>query len=207
MKFILLVLALVAVISVPAQKHFRLDHASKSVDVDLDVGKCDADRSICGPVTVSFLRKGDAKPFQLIRLAQTQMWDPEPQANVTNRYDDQSVVNFGDFNFDGTEDVAICDGNNGGYGMPSYRVYIYSKPLKRFVYSRSFTRMNSGGLGMFEVDQKKKMLMVYTKSGCCWHQTGGLMSTAETPEGCMNLPRTPQASRNPIASCLRPESS
>jgi hypothetical protein len=97
----------------------------------------------------------------------------EPKANITRRYDDQSVINFGDFNFDGWQDVAICDGTNGGYGMPSYRVYIYSNSTRRFVYSRPFTRMNDGGLGMFETNRKKKMHFVYTKSGCCWHQTQG----------------------------------
>ena len=84
-----------------------------------------------------------------------------------------STINFGDFNFDGSDDVAICDGSNGGYGMPSYRVYLYSKTKMRFVYSRSFTRMNYGGLGMFETDKKKHRHYVFTKSGCCWHQTQG----------------------------------
>jgi len=161
-------------VTASGQKSFRLNDASKSVDVVINIGKCESNLgSICGPVRIDFLRKGKQKPFQSIGLPRTSMWDPEPKANITRRYDDQSTINFGDFNFDGAVDVAICDGTNGGYGMPSYRVYIYSKSTNRFLFSRSFTKMNYGGLGMFETDQKKKMHFVFTKSGCCWHQTQG----------------------------------
>lgn len=153
----------------------RLNDASRMVDVDLDVGHCEdgVHRGRCGPLKVKFFRKNAHRSFQTIILPRTDMWDLVPKANVINRYDDQSVINFDDFNFDGTDDVAICDGTKGGYGMPSYRIYLYSKTNKRFVFSHSFTRMNYGGLGMFETDRKKKMHFVYTKSGCCWHQTQG----------------------------------
>ena len=161
--------------NIEAQTKFRLNDASRLVDVELDVGICDDGINLgrCGPLTVRFFRKDQKASFQTIRLPRTNMWDNPPKANVTRRYDDQSVINFGDFNFDGIDDIAICDGTNGGYGMPSYRIYLYSKTRKRFEYSRSFTRMNEGGLGMFETDPNKKIHFVSTKSGCCWHQTEG----------------------------------
>lgn len=159
-------------VSLYGQGRFKLTDASKFVDVQIDVNKCDQ-YSTCGPMYVSFFHKGRSTRFQTIRLRKTQMWDRIPKANVINRYDDQSVINFGDFNFDGVDDVAICDGSDGGYGMPSYRVYLFSKTKHRFVYSRSFTRMNYGGLGMFETNRRKKMHFVFTKSGCCWHQMQG----------------------------------
>lgn len=176
MKILILsVLSILLATVSPAQNRFRLNDASRVVDVVLDVGKCSegADHGRCGPIKVRFFRKNARRSFQTITLPTTDMWDPQPKANVTNRYDDQSVINFDDFNFDGIDDVAICDGTNGGYGMPSYRIYLYSKTQRRFVFSRSFTRMNYGGLGMFETNSKKKMHFVYTKSGCCWHQTQG----------------------------------
>ncbi|MGH9820344.1 MAG: XAC2610-related protein [Pyrinomonadaceae bacterium] len=104
------------------------------------------------------------------------------------------MVNFGDFNFDGSEDVAICDGSNGGYGMPSYQVFIYSTRLKKFVRSASFTKMNSGGLGMFEIDNRKKMLMVFSKSGCCWHRTEGFAVIGGRPKKVYEF--TEDATRN-----------
>lgn len=171
MKVSPLLIFLLFTISVGAQSKFRLEDASKLVDVSIDVGTCKDGR--CGPLNVEFFRKGEPKAFQAIRLAQTEMWDDEPKANVINRYDDQSVINFHDFNFDGNEDVAICDGSNGGYGAPSYRVYLYNASTRRYVYAPAFTKMNAGGLGMFETDDQKKMNLVSIKSGCCWHQTLG----------------------------------
>jgi hypothetical protein len=154
-----------------AQKHFKMTNASKAVDVTIDFPRC-ADQDNCGPVNFAFFRKGSSQPFQKIRVASTTMWDIEPNANETNLYDQQSTLNFGDFNFDGSEDVAVSDGNNGGYGGPSYRVYLYSNSSKRYVYSKAFTDLNQdGNLGFFEIDKKKKTLTRYTKDGCCWHQT------------------------------------
>lgn len=89
-------------------------------------------------------------------------------------YDEQSVLHFEDFNFDGQKDLALNDGNFGGYGGPSYQVYLFSKSKNKFVHSKSFTNLSQGaGLGMFEVNSKQKMLYVDSKSGCCWHQKEG----------------------------------
>ncbi len=175
MKTLTFALILFVTVAVQGQRNFRLNDASKKVDVSIDVGKCDrGDSGMCGPVTVRFFRKSSTKPFQRILLDRTSMWNPTPKANVINRYDDQSVINFGDFNLDGAEDVAICDGSNGGYGGPSYQVYIYSVRSKKFVHSKAFTKLGQGmNLGMFETDKKKQMHYVYSKSGCCWHQTEG----------------------------------
>lgn len=156
-----------------AQSSFRLNDASRNVDIGIDVGKA-PDRFALPSATYKFYRKGAKTPFQTVSVSRIEMWDVEPKANVTLLYDDQSVVNFGDFNFDGVEDVALNDGKGGGYGMPSYRVYLYSNRLRRFVLSRPVTRINqAGNLGFMEIDRKKRMLYRYTKSGCCWHQTEG----------------------------------
>lgn len=175
MKTVSLLAILFLATAAAAQKQFRLNNASKTVDVGLEVGTCSiGDHGRCEPLTVTFFRKNALKPFQTMRLPETSMWAPEPKANVIRRYDDQSVINFSDYNFDGSEDVAICDGTNGGYGMPSYRVYLYNAGTKRFVHSPAFTRLGQGpSLGMFETDKPKKIHFVYSKSGCCWHQTEG----------------------------------
>ena len=94
----------------------------------------------------------------------------KPLTNVTMLYDNQSVVDIGDFNFDGMEDVAICNGGNGSYGMPSYNIYLSSRTVKKFVYDTAFSKL-AGHLGMFTVDTKNKTLETFDKSGCCWHIT------------------------------------
>ncbi len=68
------------------------------------------------------------------------------------------------------EDVAICNGTNGSYGGPSYDIYLSSRAAKKFVYNKTFTDLASH-LGMFVVDEKKKTLLTFDKSGCCWHIT------------------------------------
>jgi hypothetical protein len=162
-------------VSIFSQSSFRLSNASKNVDVVIEVGSAPNEFDLPS-AKYKFFRKGAKKPFQIVSVKWIDMWDTEPKANSTVRYDDQSVVNFGDFNFDGVEDVALNDGKNGGYGMPSYQVYLYSTRLNRYALSKPFTRINQdGNLGFMEVDRKKKMLYRYTKSGCCWHQTEGFI--------------------------------
>ncbi len=86
-------------------------------------------------------------------------------------YDEQSPVIVGDFNFDGSADIAVRNGNNSGYGGPSYDIYLLSTTNKRFVLSESLTKLAFENLGMFFVDKDKKLLITYSKSGCCWHET------------------------------------
>lgn len=166
-----------------------MSDASHLVDVELEIGNCDdgINQGRCGPLTVRFFRKGSQRSFQTVSLPKTDMWDNPPKANITRLYDDQSIINFDDFNFDGVDDVAICDGTNGGYSMPSYRIYLYSKTRNRFEFSRWFTSMNEGGLGMFETDAKKKMHLVFTKSGCCMHWTGGFDVVKNKPRKMYEL--------------------
>lgn len=157
-----------------AQEKFEIKNASKHYDAKIEVEKCD-DGFCEGRATYSLFRKGEAKPFQVFRLPDTSIWlnqSGQAQANVTLLYDEQSALNFGDFNFDGFDDLALCDGKNGGYGGPSYQVYLFSPSSKRFVRSPSLSDLGQGAyLGMFEVDRKKKVLRTFSKSGCCWHQT------------------------------------
>lgn len=87
-------------------------------------------------------------------------------------YKEQFDVFFGDYNFDGMMDLALRDGMNGGYGFPSYKVYLFSKADDKFVLNSSYTELGQYQ-GMFEVDKKKKMILNKTKSGATFYQTDG----------------------------------
>lgn len=155
-----------------AQKSFDVKDASKFFDIKVNVAKCDED-TCTGEASFSFYKKGGATPYQIIRLHDTYIDisnGGQPLVNVTMLYDEQSVVNVGDFNFDGMEDVALCDGTNGSYGGPSYKIYLSSRAAKKFVYDAAFTKL-AYHLGMFTVDEKKKVIETFDKSGCCWHIT------------------------------------
>ena len=92
-----------------------------------------------------------------------------PIENMLKLYDGQSAVLFDDFNFDGQEDIAVRNGNNSAYGGPSYDVYLYHSKKATFILSQAFTALANENLGMFQTDPKRKRLVTYTKSGCCWH--------------------------------------
>ena len=91
---------------------------------------------------------------------------------TTVSYKDQWDIFLGDFNFDGMTDLALRDGMNGGYGFPSYQVYLFSNEKNEFVLSPSFTELGQYQ-GMFEVNESRKMIYNHTKSGCCSHTTEG----------------------------------
>lgn len=172
MKIYLIVILLLSCTTVFGQKTFDLKDASKYFDIKVEVAGCE-DGYCTGEAKFSFFKKGGTTPYQIIELPNTQVQLGEggdPLVNVSVLYDEQSVVNIGDFNFDGMEDVAICDGPNGSYGGPSYQVYLSSRAAGKFVHSAEFSELGQK-LGMFKVDTKRKRLTTYDKSGCCWHIT------------------------------------
>jgi hypothetical protein len=168
-RVILLILLLSA--SAYAQEVFQIKNASKLYDVQLKVENCQ-ENSCDGAATFTVFKKGQSKPFQSFSTPTMFSKEETKRVNTKLRYDYQSVVFFEDYNFDGKEDLAIRDGNNGGYGGPSYQIYLFSPKTGKFVRSPAFTELNQGAyLGAVEVDKKKKVLRGFSKSGCCWHQT------------------------------------
>ncbi|WP_412465844.1 XAC2610-related protein [Pedobacter sp. KLB.chiD] len=82
----------------------------------------------------------------------------------------QTPLIFGDFNFDGLEDIAISNGNNGAYSSPSYDIYLSSKE-HNFLKSGELTKLASENLGMFDIDKKTKQIATHQKDGCCFDKT------------------------------------
>jgi len=171
MKSVLLII-LMSTVSIAAQRTFDLKNASKYFDVKVRVAKCDDDYC-SGKATFSFYKKGSSTAYQVINLPDTQIQlesSGKPLVNDTLLYDEQSVIDVEDYNFDGMEDVAICTGGNGSYGMPSYNIYLSSRAAGKFVYNAALSKLG-GHLGMFTVDKKNKTLETFDKDGCCWHIT------------------------------------
>lgn len=113
---------------------------------------------------------------------------------------------FDDFNFDGSEDLAIRNGNQSGYGGPSYDVYVYNSTRKQFVLSNELTALAYENLGMFQTDHKRKRIITFAKSGCCWHITTeytvvpkkGLQKVYEMEEDAMDGEYVTVTTRNLI---------
>jgi len=155
-----------------AEVKLEVKNASKTYDVLIEVESCE-DKTCEGKATFTLFKKGRTVPFQVFRLDDTSFMlgpDDVPSVNTTSLYDKQSAVRFADYNFDGVRDLALCDGRNGGYGSPSYQIYLFSPRAKKFINSVGFTELAQGeGMGMFEVDRKKRLLRTSSKSGCCLH--------------------------------------
>ncbi|UYZ64211.1 XAC2610-related protein [Hymenobacter weizhouensis] len=156
------------------QRTFSIPNGSSHYTATITVAGC-PDNYCRGRGTVQLFDK------QTKRLAHTFssedltfFLDPprhQPTVNVVQLYNEQSPLIFADFNFDGTEDLAIRNGNNSGYGGPSYDVYVFTSRSRRFIRSRELTALATENLGMFQVDKKRQRLITFQKSGCCWHLT------------------------------------
>src|SRR5207244_2681603 len=79
------------------------------------------------------------------------------------------TLSFGDFDFDGHADLAIQDSQEGGYGMPTYAVFLYEPAAHTFVRSAELSALTRANLGMFDTDPKAKRLHTESKDGCCYH--------------------------------------
>lgn len=174
LQYFLFIILLFSANSLFAQSNFLLKNASKNFDVKIKVAKC-KDETCEGKATVSISKKNESKAFQTIQMPNIFLelgTDQKPTANMIELYgENNSGVVFADFNFDGAEDLALRNGNDGAYGGPSYDILLYSPTTKNFVKSKELTTLASENLGLFEVNKKTKTLETFNKSGCCWHQT------------------------------------
>jgi len=155
------------------QHQFVIKDGSGMYDARISVATCDKEECE-GKATVTLYKKGTAKPFQSFVSDNLDFYlnkDQQPSVNIVQLYNEQSPLIFNDFNFDGTEDLAIRNGNESSYGGPSYDVYVFNSTRQQFVPSEELTGLAHENLGMFEVDPVRKRLITYSKSGCCWHLT------------------------------------
>ncbi|WP_133118111.1 XAC2610-related protein [Burkholderia ubonensis] len=95
----------------------------------------------------------------------------KPLANSARPYDDQGVINVGDFNFDGHDDFDVQTCNEGNYGGPSYDVYVFDPKSGKFIPNDVLSELTRSSLGFFDVDARHKRLRTLGKSGCCCHET------------------------------------
>lgn len=160
-------------IAVSAQNHFELKDASKNFDVKINIEHCEKDQCE-GKATIELFDKKTSKSFQTLTSDNLNFYlnkDQKPTANIIQLYNEQSPLIFDDFNFDGTEDIAVRNGNESSYGGPSYDVYVFNITKKQFILSEELTALAYENLGMFNTDSERKRLITYSKSGCCWHLT------------------------------------
>jgi len=158
-----------------ASRHYELVIEVKtSKGEDSSTGPMD---TVTGPAQVSIFKKGAKAPFQVLHLPniaierQVSTYDPKIDKKPRVLYGDDPNIVFEDFNFDGNEDLAICDGHDGGYGGPTYNVFLYNAASGRFVKSSALSALTRDGyLGLFLVDRQRRHLVAFQKDGAAWHE-------------------------------------
>lgn len=156
-----------------AQSNYIIKDGSERFDAHITVQSCDGD-DCSGKGIVKLIDKKTNKLFQTLESDDLTLYldkDQKPTVNVIQLYNEQSPLIFDDFNFDGSEDIAVRNGNQSGYGGPSYDVYVFNSTKKQFVPSSELTSLAYENLGMFQTDHERKRLITFAKSGCCWHIT------------------------------------
>ncbi|WP_374461123.1 hypothetical protein [Chryseobacterium taeanense] len=160
-------------IYISAQHQFQINDGSDHYKVKINVENCDKEECQ-GNATIDLYEKKTSKLLQTLKSDDLNFYlneNQKPTVNIIQLYNEQSPLIFDDFNFDGTEDLAIRNGNESGYGGPSYDVYVFNITKKQFVLSEELTGLAHDNLGMFNTDSERKRLITYSKSGCCWHLT------------------------------------
>ncbi len=171
-KLLIICAALFVSFNTFAQFKFLSNNSSNEYDAKLFVADCN-DGHCEGKATIVLYDKisgDDIQTFHSLDLDFSLTAKQDARIGWIDLGKYQSPLIFGDFNFDGFEDVAIRNGNNGAYASPSYDVYLAGKNRK-FILDQNFTKLASENLGMFEVDRKKKQISIDQKSGCCYHKT------------------------------------
>ena len=162
-----------------AQESFKVRNALRGYELAVNLSTCGDEEDRCsGPALVRIFRMGAAAPFQSLSLPSVEIYrdtvehDDRDGSHPRGLYAGENSFVGGDFNFDGLEDFAVCNGREGGYGGPSYDVFLFDRKSRRFVGNRRLSRLTEGPyLGLFLLDAKKRRLTAQSKSGCCYHET------------------------------------
>jgi len=163
-----------SIISLPTiyAQSFEIQDGSKHYNAFINTT---CEQELCdAKAEIKLFKKGQKTVFQKFYSDELTMYldnNSKPSANVVQIYGEQSPLIFGDFNFDGTEDVAIRNGNDGAYGGPVYDIYVFNKTKHKFVFSKELSSLTQENLGMFTIDEARKRIITFNKSGCCYHTT------------------------------------
>jgi hypothetical protein len=163
----------------PALPQFDIRNASTTYDFSLSLDEdCTSDKAPMGvceaPGNLVVFLKGSAVPLQRVPLESIDVIvadSGEPLVNSSRMYDYQGTIEVGDFDFDGHEDFAVQDSEQGPYGGPTFQVFLYQPRTRQFVLADELTDLTHTTLGFFQVDPARKRLTTFAKSGCCYHVT------------------------------------
>lgn len=83
-------------------------------------------------------------------------------------YEDQGLIVYEDFNFDGIKDLAIADGNYSCNDSMAFAVFINQNG--KFIHSKEFSALTTNYCGIFQADAISQRIYTSRKNGCCHYQ-------------------------------------
>lgn len=162
----------------------RITQVSNEYDFEVNVEGCGGEsrnnepNHCSGKARIGVFRKGEKSPFQILRLPNIEFrkdrtaHNPKKDGEGRDDYGQAYGLVSEDFNFDGYRDLAICNGRTGGYGGPSFTIFLFDNKSHRFIENKQLSRLTDApGLGLFVADIENKQLVVHSKSGCCYQET------------------------------------
>ena len=151
------------------QHRFQINDISKKYNAEINVEDCVSDGCRGNGWVILSDKNGNIKQTfhspDLVFYFEQNFKPSKDIIRITREMLRDEPLYFGDFNFDGTEDLAVRNGNGGNYGNASYEVYVFNSTKMQFVPSSELTELASGYQGMFDVDIKNKRLTTFAKSG------------------------------------------
>lgn len=151
------------------QYQFEVKNASKSYDAIIQIENCD-NGQCSGKGTVDLFDQKNTKVQTFVSgnlVLNINEGEKPVKRKMFQLRKENSPVIIDDFNFDGTEDIAVRNGNMGNYSSASYDVYVFNSTRMAFVKSNELTDLASNSFDIFGVDAQRKRLITFGKSGCC----------------------------------------
>jgi len=171
-KLLIIILSICTGHFAKAQYKFNDETSSSQYDAKITVANYSG--TFCsgpGIITLSDkITKEKTQVFTSADLTFSLTENQHPETGEINLGKYQSPLIFGDFNFDGIEDVAIRNGHNNIYNGASYTVYLYHVNKKKFVLNKELTDLATNNMGMFAIDRKNKSLTITQKEACCYYK-------------------------------------
>lgn len=149
-----------------AQVAFEIPKLSSKYNMIANADRC-TEKECFGKTRIDVYNREDGEKIQSIFSN-----DFKIDTDLNHKPLQDSVKNsvlINDFNFDGTQDLAVRNGEING--KPIFDVYLFSDSLQQFVPDLQFSKLSYSGNGMFSVDSARKRIITHEKKGCCYEVT------------------------------------
>lgn len=155
-----------------AQNHFELKNLSEKYDASINIATCN-EKECFGKAFISVKDKNTSEIISTISSENFTFNIERDSLDSKNiKFDEKQLpVIFEDFNFDGSQDIALINNYSRSNLQSIYDIYIFDSLQKQFLLNEGMTTLVKENSAMFNVDPERKRIIAHLKSGCCWNIT------------------------------------